>query len=136
MGRDADAGMRRACRNTFRRCRGYLIIEVMAALLFCSIALGGLVPLVVGSIRGGDLGRRASAAAGIGQDEIEQLRNTSYAALASGTDSVTQSDTTTTFTRTWTVAAGPTSTTKNVTVTVSWTDRTSRQIQLQTILVQ
>src|SRR2546422_8913417 len=107
-------------RNTVRSRRGYLVIEVMAALVLCSIALGGLVPLLVTTVRGVDLGRRASAGANIGQDKIEQIRNTAYAAVANGNDTVTQSDTGTTYTRSWTVASGPTGTTKNVTVTVSW----------------
>jgi type II secretory pathway pseudopilin PulG len=128
--------MIRSCRKTLGTARGYLIVEVMAALLLCSIALGSLVPLLVGTIRGGDLGRRASAAGSIGQDKIEQLRNTAYAAVVGGNDSVTQSDTGTIFTRTWAVAAGPTGSTKKVTVTVAWTDRTTRQIQLQTIVGQ
>jgi len=128
--------MIRSCQKTLRSHRGYLVIEIMAALVLCSIALGGLVPLLVTTVRGVDLGRRASSAGSLGQDEIEQIRNTAYAALASGNDSVTQSDTGTTYTRTWTIAAGPTGTTKTVTVTVSWTDRTSHQVQLKTIVGQ
>jgi len=128
--------MMRTCQKTLKSRGGYLIVEVMAALVLCSIALGGLVPLLVGTVRGVDLGRRASAAGSLGQDKIEELRNTAYAAVAAGSDSVTQADTNTTFSRSWAVAAGPTSTTKNVTVTVSWTDRTSHQIQLQTLFAQ
>jgi type II secretory pathway pseudopilin PulG len=128
--------MMRTCRKTLKSRGGYLIVEVMAALVLCSIALGGLVPLLVGTVRGADLARRASAAGSVGQDKVEQLRNTAYAAIAAGNDSVTQSDTNTTYTRSWAVAAGPTSTTKNVTVTVSWTDRTSHSVQLQTLVAQ
>jgi Tfp pilus assembly protein PilV len=128
--------MSRSFETMLHRRDGYLVIEIMAALLLASIALSGLVSVLVTSVRGVDFGRHATAAANLGQDKIEQIRNTAYAALANGSDSVTQTDMATAYARSWTVAAGPTGTTKKVTVTVSWTDQTSHQITLQTIVGQ
>jgi Tfp pilus assembly protein PilV len=128
--------MSRSFHTMLRRRDGYLVIEIMAALLLSSIALGSLVPVLVTTVRSVDLGRHATAAANLGQDKIEQIRNTAFAALANGSDSVTQTDMVTAYARSWTVTPGPTGTTKKVTVTVSWTDRTSQQVTLQTIVGQ
>jgi type II secretory pathway pseudopilin PulG len=112
---------------------GYLMVEVLASLGLLGLALGGLVPAVVLTVRGVDQAKLTTAAATLGRDKIEEIRNTAYDAVTNGTDSVTQGRT---YTRQWTVAAGPAGTTKAVTVTVRWSDRTSHQVTLQTIVGQ
>jgi len=113
-----------------------MLAEVMASITFLAIGLGGLVPLLVGSIRGVDQARRTTAAATLAVDELETIRNTAYAAVASGTDSVTQADSGTQYTRTWTVAAGPATGTKAVTIDVQWTSHGSHTVTVQTIVAQ
>ena len=121
--------MRRSIRNR----RGFMTMEILAALTVFSIAMAGLVPLLAMSIRGADHAKRTTTAVTIAQDQLEALRNTAYAAVASGSDSVSD-DSGTTYTRTWTVVAGPATNTKSVTVTVDWTALNAHQVTLQTIL--
>jgi len=123
-------------RPALRSADGFLLIEVIASLMILAIGLGGLVPLLVGSMRGVDQGRRTTAAAALAVDEMEAIRNTAYAAVASGNDTVTQSDSGTQYTRTWTVAAGPTTGTKLVTIAVQWTCHGSQTVTVQTIVGQ
>ena len=123
-------------RHVLRSSGGFMLAEVMASITFLAIGLGGLVPLLVGSIRGVDQARRTTAAATLAVDELETIRNTAYAAVASGNDTVTQADSGTQYTRTWTVAAGPTAGTKLVTIAVQWTCQGSQTVTVQTIVSQ
>jgi hypothetical protein len=91
---------------------------------------------MAGSIRAIDQARRTTAASTLALDELEAIRNTAYAAVASGTDTVTQADSGTQYTRTWTVAAGPATGTKAVTINVQWTSRGSHTVTVQTIVEQ
>ncbi len=113
-----------------------MLPEVMASLALLAIGLSGLVPLLVGSIRGVDHARHTTAAATLAVDELEAIRNTAYASVASGTDTVTQADSGTQYTRTWTVAAGPTTGTKAVTIDVQWSSHGSYTVTVQTIVEQ
>jgi len=122
--------------HVLRSSRGFMLPEVMAALALLAIGMGGLVPLLVGSVRGVDHARRATAAATLALDELEAIRSTAYAAVASGNDTVTQADSGTQYTRTWTVVAGPTTGTKAVTINVQWTSLGSKTVSVQTIVSQ
>jgi prepilin-type N-terminal cleavage/methylation domain-containing protein len=123
--------MKRAARS-----RGFMLVEVMAALALLGIAFAGLSPLVVCTMRGVDHARRVTAATEFARDKIEDLRSTAYASLAGGSDTVTEGGTGASFARTWTVAAGPSAGTKAVTVTVTWTARTAHTVTQQTIVAQ
>ena len=81
-----------------------------------------------------DHARRVTTASEFARDKIEDIRNTAYTAVASGSDTVTEGGTGATYARTWTSAAGPSANTKLVTVTVSWTARTAHTVSLQTIV--
>jgi len=113
-----------------------MLVEVMAALALLGIAFAGLSPLVVATLRGVDQARRVTTASEFARDKVEDIRNTAYAAVASGSDTVTEGGTGATYARTWTSAAGPSANTKLVTVTVSWTARTAHPVSLQTIVAQ
>lgn len=118
------------------RAKGFMLVEVMAALALLGIAFAGLSPLVIVTLRGVDAARRVTAASEFARDKIEDVRSTAYASVASGSDTVTESGTSTTYARTWTSAAGPSANTKLVTVTVSWTARIAHTVSLQTIVAQ
>jgi len=123
-------------RHVLRSSGGFMLAEVMASLTLLALSLGALVPLLAGSIRAVDQARQTTAAATLAIDELEAIRNTAYASVASGTDTVTQADSGIQYTRTWTVAAGPTTGTKAVTIDVQWTSRASRTVTVQTIVAQ
>ena len=61
-------------------------------------------------------------------DKLEEIQNTAYAEVAGGADSDGV------YQRSWTVSSGPTATTKEVVVQVSWNDGSSRHVELQTLL--
>ena len=116
------------------RAEGFMLVEVMAALALLGIAFAGLSPLVMVTLRSMDHARRVTTASEFARDKIEDIRNTAYTAVASGSDTVTEGGTGATYARTWTSAAGPSANTKLVTVTVSWTARTAHTVSLQTIV--
>ena len=116
------------------RSKGFMLVEVMAALALLGIAFAGLSPLVITTLRSMDHARRVTTASEFARDKIEDIRNTAYTAVASGSDTVTEGGTGATYARTWTSAAGPSANTKLVTVTVSWTARTSHTVSVQTIV--
>ena len=118
------------------RPKGFMLVEVMAALALLGIAFAGLTPLVVATARGMDQARRVTTATEFARDKVEDIRNTAYASAAGGSDTVTEGGTRATYARTWTVVAGPSGGTKLVTVQVQWTARTSHTVSLQTIIAQ
>src|SRR5262249_1187137 len=118
------------------RTKGFMLIEVMAAVALLGIALGAVSPLVAITMRTMADARRVTTAAEFAQDKIEDLRGTAYASVASGADTGTGTGTRFTYARTWTSAAGPSANTKLVTVTVNWTARTAHTVSLQTVLAQ
>ena len=123
-------------KHVLRSSGGFMLMEAMASLMLLAIGLGGLVPLLVGSIRAVDQARHTTAAATLAVDELEAIRNTAYAAVVSGTDTVTQADSGTQYTRTWTVAAGPATGTKTVTIAVQWASLGSHTVTVQSIVAQ
>ena len=116
--------------------KGSMLVEVMAALAVLGIAFAGLSPLLVTTLRSVDHARRVTTASEFARDKVEDIRNTAYAAVGNGSDTVTEGGTSASYARTWTSAAGPSANTKLVTVTVTWTARTAHTVALQTLIVQ
>ena len=92
--------------------------------------------LMIGNIQTGREARRFSAASALAAQKMEELRSTAYASVASSgsPESLSEVGTTTgvrPFSRSWTVANGALAGTKDLTVTVSWSDDLgSHQVQL------
>ena len=118
------------------RAKGFMLVEVMAALALLGIAFAGLSPLVIVTLRSVADARRATTASEFARDKIEDIRSLGYASVTGGSDTVTESGTGASYARTWTSAAGPSANTKLVTVTVSWTARIAHTVSLQTIVAQ
>jgi len=116
--------------------KGPMRAEVMAALALLGIAFAGLSPLLVTTLRSVDHARRVTTASEFARDKVEDIRNTAYAAVGNGSDTVTEGGTSASYARTWTSAAGPSANTKLVTVTVTWTARTAHTVSLQTLIAQ
>ena len=110
--------------------KGFTLIEVLVALGIFGVALVSLPPLLMTTVKANGQARRMTTATSLAQDKLEAIRNTPYAAVTSGQDQVVESGTASTYLRNWTVTTGPTATTKKVTVTVSWVDTNSHQVQL------
>ena len=104
-----------------RRQDGFTLIEVLVATGIAAIGFLGLAATHIASVRATAFGRNVSVATSVANEQIETLRRLPYDEV------VTQSASTVTvghldFTRTVTVAAVGT-TSKKVTMGVSWTDQ-------------
>jgi prepilin-type N-terminal cleavage/methylation domain-containing protein len=60
---------------------GFTLIEVLIALVVLSVALVGLIPMLIHTIRGNTFGRTATEAATYSQDALEELRRAPFADL-------------------------------------------------------
>ena len=113
---------------------GFMLIEVLAALALSGVVFASLFGLLIANVRGINHAAHVSTAMGVAQDKVEQIRG--GAAAIGGSDTVTGPGTGESYTRSWTVGAGPSAATKAVTVTVTWRDPLSRTVQLQTVVAQ
>jgi prepilin-type N-terminal cleavage/methylation domain-containing protein len=112
--------------------KGFTLIEVLVALGLFILALGSVPGVLIECIQSNNYARHLTVATRFGQDKIEVIRNLPYTNVTSGTDQTT--DGVTTYSRRWTVSAGPTATTKKVVVMVSWTDKANRQVELDALI--
>jgi type IV pilus assembly protein PilV len=109
------------------KSNGFSLIEVLIALIILSISLLALAGLMSTTSQNTSFGGHMTEAATFAQDRLEQLRSTSWAALANNTDTRTGSSGIT-YTRTWNVST--TGTIKTITITTSWTDQALRSFNL------
>ena len=120
--------------SRLRSKKGFTLIETLTAMGVLGIIFMAFPAVLVTTLKSNSLARSVTSATTLAQDKCEELRNTAYGTLASGTDTATGQGIT--YTRTWTVAAGPTATTKKVTINIDWTAETSRRVVLTTIFAQ
>ena len=112
---------------------GFSLIEILIALVILSISLLALAGLMSTTSQNTSFGGHMTEAATLAQDQLEQLRSTSWTTLANGTNTRTGSSGIT-YTRTWNVAT--TGTIKTITITISWTDREFRSFNLISAITQ
>lgn len=111
---------------------GFTLLDVMQASILSTMALVGISSLLLATVHTNLRGRDITAGATLGQAKIEELRSTAFATLASGTDTVTDSEIP--YTRNWTVSAGPTANTRTVRIVVEWNGQGTNSVDLQTII--
>lgn len=98
---------------------GFSLIEVVFALTFLAVGILAVAAMIPAGTRGVSQSRVITSGLMAAQVKIEELRGTPYTALTPGTFS----DTTSVFTRTWTVTDSiPMSGCKRIQVTSRWTD--------------
>ncbi len=125
--------------------RGLTLVEIMTALAIMVIALLGLASVTVMVVKGNAFSKTLTAATILAKDRMEQLKNTGYASLASGTDyaaidatvhSTRAADSL--YTRTWTVNRNsPASDMTTIDVTVEWNwEGSGRNVTLRTIVAR
>ncbi len=125
-----------------RRELGFTLLETFVALLILAFVLTGLSMMMIGNVKTGRDARRFTAAGALAQQKIEDLRASGYAGAASSgsAESLTETGATsgvTMYSRSWVVANGATAGTKNLTVTVAWSDDLgTHSAQLQSKLTQ
>jgi prepilin-type N-terminal cleavage/methylation domain-containing protein len=113
--------------------KGFTLIEIFAAISILAIAILGLVSVTVNVIKGNTFSKTMTAATTLASDKMEQLKKTSYASLASGTDTAQ-----TIYARTWTVTQdSPALGMKTVVVTVQWTwEGVARNVAVNSLIAQ
>jgi prepilin-type N-terminal cleavage/methylation domain-containing protein len=121
--------------------KGFTLIECLLALFIFAFSLVGLAFLMAGTMQTDIQARRMSAATALAQQQLDQLHNTAYSAVASSTvsQSLNEAGGTTGpafYLRSWTVTNNsPQVGMSTVTVRVDWTDKSaSHHVSLQTIL--
>jgi Tfp pilus assembly protein PilV len=113
---------------------GFTLMEVLLALGLFTIVMGSLPAVLISNTRANAFARRLTTAAGMAQDKIEVIRNMRYIDVVDGSDTPTDPTDVMSYTRTWTVTAGPTDATKKVAVVVSWADQSARQVEIDAII--
>ena len=120
------------CRR--RDDRGFTLIELLVAASIAGIGFLGLAATHVTSIRATAVGRNTSVATTLAGEQLEIMRRTPYASLATtASESVTVAHNT--FTRHADVSAAPGGTAKRVSARVAWTDQFGpHQVMLLTVI--
>jgi Tfp pilus assembly protein PilV len=114
---------------------GFTFFEVLQAMAIASIGLLALSTLTMATISANATARRITTAATLGEAKMEDLRNTPYEAIADGADDVVQAAET--YSRSWTVCTGcPIAGSKQVSLTVRWSERGDRAVKLETVIAR
>jgi prepilin-type N-terminal cleavage/methylation domain-containing protein len=116
---------------------GFTLIEIMITLVILSIALMALSGLQVNAIKGNAFSKRLTTAVFIGQEKLEQIKNTAYADVQS--ESSTQiNKAEMDFIRQVLVTTNTNpANTKTIQVTVTWTQGSkSYTVPISTLLSQ
>ena len=102
----------------------------MISLFILVTAMVGIISTSVVVIQSNSLSKTMTTATTLAKERMEILKNTKYANLIAGSDTVDS-----TYTRTWTVANNsPATDMKQITVSVVWTWRgTSHTVSLESI---
>lgn len=112
--------------------QGFSLLEVLFALTFLAVGIMAVASMIPAGTRGVSQSRVLTTGLMAAQVKMEALKGTSFLALTPGT----YSDTTSVFTRTWTVADSvPMAGCKKLTVTSQWTDSHGSQSTVLTSYV-
>ena len=112
--------------------KGFSLLEVLFALTFLAVGIMAVASMIPAGTRGVSQSRVLTTGLMATQVKMEELKGTPFQSLAAGTFT----DTTSVFTRTWTVADSvPMAGCKKLTVTSQWTDSHGNQSTVLTSYV-
>jgi prepilin-type N-terminal cleavage/methylation domain-containing protein len=117
--------------------KGFTLLEVLVGIVVFAVGVLGLTKMQVVNTRGSVLDKNALTAITLAEKRIEELKGTTFAAIASNVAGVTEQGMTTT----WTVAPNGTAPSRydDIAVTVTWTETwqgqtITRSINLTTVI--
>ena len=119
--------------------KGFTIIEIFIALTFLAITLLATANTNINLARNGAISRKRTTACNLCQAKIESLKSLGYDALASSQENNLDERGLSggSFSRTVTVSDGSITSTKLVTVTVSWADfLKNHTVSLRTLITR
>jgi Tfp pilus assembly protein PilV len=128
--------------NTLKQSRGFLLIEVLIALVILSISLLAFAALMATTTRNNSSGNHLTEAATLAQDMLEQLRAMPYGMITPNTpatDTKVGKYTGISYTRSWVAVPNippPSDTLKVITITITWADRTPHSISIVSAIPQ
>lgn len=103
---------------------GFSLLEVLFALTFLAVGIMAVASMIPAGTRGVSQSRVLTGGLMAATVKMEELKSTPYMSLTAGTNS----DTTSVFTRTWTVQDSvPMAGCKKITVTTQWVDSRGSQ---------
>ncbi len=106
---------------------GFSFVEVIVSMMLVSIGMVGAMGLASYMSRANQWSERMAIASTMGQDKLEELLNTPYAALGSGSDSVAG------FTRSWSVTTSNNFRLVNLTITWNTLGKSGHELTLSTV---
>jgi type IV pilus assembly protein PilV len=122
-------------RNTLMGSDGFTLIEIMVSICILAFGLLALGGLQMSAIRGNNQAIRHTMALALVENKIEELKNTVYDDIPSGSETEKNLGFNQAFTRTTVVENDmPIQGTKTVTVTIAWTSDRSHAIEVKTII--
>jgi len=122
------------------KSNGFTLIEILIAIVILSISLLALAGLMATTSQNTSFGGHITEAATYAQDQLEQLRITSWGNIdnnwvdATGVPSRTSPYSGITYSRTLNVVTS--GNIKTVTITISWTDRINHSFSLISAIAQ
>jgi Tfp pilus assembly protein PilV len=120
--------------------KGFSTLEALVGMGLFALVMLGIGTLPVTTIHANLRARNVTAATNLARDKVEELRHAGYASLATGkdgtllTESSDQGGSRAYYSRAWAVSSGSTPGTKEVAVTVAWTDTSAQDVTLTTVV--
>lgn len=106
---------------------GFSFVEVVVSMMLVSVGMVGAMGLASYMSRANQWSERMATASTVGQDKLEELMNTPYSALTTGSDSLGA------FSRAWTITTSNNFRVVNLQITWDTLGKTGHELTLNTV---
>lgn len=120
--------------------KGFSTLEALVAMGIFAVVMLGIGSLPVTAIHANLRARHVTAATNLARDKIEELRHAGYASLTTGSDTTLLTESgdaggsAAYYSRSWDVSSGSAPGSKEIAVTVEWTDSEAQTVTLTTVM--